>query len=415
MTYLENYKLLKEKFDIGKKETNIENLNLQIRNLQFESFKANILPGEDEYYCNEHNYTFKKSFDFLNIKKSENIDKLLKEKDSKIKENIKFNYSIFEHKKYNSKKESKSNGCIILFHGFNEKDWSKYLPWAKRLAESTEKKIILFPIAFHMNRAPQNWSDPKRMIKVNKERKKLFPNLSNSSFANAAISTRLQHLPQRFLWSGLQSYYDIIQLVNEIRTGVHPIIRKDESIDFFSYSIGSFLSLLLIMANPYNYFSKTKLFNFCGGPTLNRISAASKYILDSEANISVYSFFIEHLDNELRKDKRLAHYFSKLHPIGKYFKCMLDFHKMKNFREKRLSELNKKIFSIALRKDKIIPPAEVYNTLKGSSRNTHTKLKILDFKYKYDHVVPFPNSTKFEKKVDKAFNKVFKYATKHLK
>jgi hypothetical protein len=138
-----------------------------------------------------------------------------------------------------------------------------------------------------------------------------------------------------------------------------------------------------MMTNPYNYFSKSRLFNFCGGPTLNRMCPTSKFIMDSEANIAVYSFFIEHIDQEMKKDERLAHYFSKLHPVGNCFKSMLDYHKMKSFREKNLKEIS--------------------------------KTTVMDFKYKYDHINPFPVSEALEKKVDKNFNKIFKIAAKHLK
>ena len=346
--------------------------------------------------------------------------------DSKIKENIHFNYSIFQStkpenskdkkKKKNPKqRKEKQKGAIILLHGLNEKDWSKYLPWAKKLAELTEKKIILFPMAFHMNRAPAEWTNVKLMNKVNAERKKLFPSISNSSFANTALSARLQFYPQRFLWSGLQTFMDVVQLIREIKSGVHPIIEKDEEIDLFAYSIGSFLAQILMMTNPYNYLSDSKLFIFCGGPTLNRMSASSKYILDSEANIAVYSFFIEHLEKELKKDERLSHYFGKLHPVGNYFKSMLDYHKMKNFREKRLKEINKRVCALVLKEDTVVPPSEVMNTLKGAERKIPIKVKTLDFDYKYDHVIPFPFKENIEKEVDKSFNKVLKYAAKHLK
>jgi hypothetical protein len=55
------------------------------------------------------------------------------------------------------------------------------------------------------------------------------------------------------------------------------------------------------------------------------------------------------------------------------------------------------------------------NTLKGAERKIPIKVKIMDFEYKYDHVVPFPLKENIEKEVDRDFNKVFKYAAKHLK
>ncbi|MCD4797107.1 MAG: DUF6051 family protein [Candidatus Cloacimonetes bacterium] len=426
MTYLKDYRFLKENFNLQDKNIDLKKVNLKIFNLPFESYNHRILPGENEYRCDEHNKTFKNIHQKENIPDAPYLNNILELNDSQIKENIHFNYSIFQStkpenskdkkKKKNTKqKKEKQKGAIILLHGLNEKDWSKYLPWAKRLAELTEKKIILFPLAFHMNRVPAEWTSIKLMNKVNIERKKLFPSISNSSFANTALSARLQFYPQRFLWSGLQTFMDVVQLIREIKSGVHPIIDKDEEIDLFAYSIGSFLAQILMMTNPYNYLSDSKLFIFCGGPTLNRMSASSKYILDSEANIAVYSFFIEHLEKELKKDERLSHYFSKLHPVGNYFKSMLDYHKMKNFREKRLKELSKRVCALVLKEDAVVPPSEVMNTLKGAERKIPIKVKTLDFEHQYDHVIPFPFRESIEKEVNKSFNRVFKYAAKHLK
>ena len=145
------------------------------------------------------------------------------------------------------------------------------------------------------------------------------------------------------------------------------------------------------------------------------MSAASKYILDSEANIAVYSYFIEHLEQEQKKDKRLKHYFSKLHPEGTYFKCMLNFHKMQSLRENRFNELSKQISAIALKKDIVVPPPEVQNTLQGAERKIPIKVKVLDFDYKYDHITPFPYLESIAEQVDKQFIRVFKAAARHLK
>ncbi|MCF7859034.1 MAG: DUF6051 family protein [Candidatus Cloacimonetes bacterium] len=423
MTYLEIYNLLKSKFYLQAESIDIPELKVQIINVPFQSFNHILLPGEDTYHCHEHNLSFKKVYDLDSKHNSPHLNKIIEIPDSKIEENVNFNYSIITPIELKRSKKSgkekivrvKTKGVIILLHGLNEKDWSKYLPWAYKLMELTGKQIILFPITFHMNRTPPEWTDPRFLRTANKERKTIIPNIANSSIANIALSARLQFYPQRFLWSGLQSYYDIIQLLREIRSGTHPIIKNKASIDFFAYSVGSFLANILLMTNSYNYLAKSKLFNFCGGPTLNRMNAASKYILDSEANIAVYSFYIERLDEELKKDERLKHYFSDLHPVGKYFRSMLEFHRMQEFREKRFKELNKRIFALALKKDFVVPPIEVINTLRGNEKKIPIKVKVMDFDYNYDHVVPFPTQKKLEKEVDKSFNRVFRYAAKLLK
>lgn len=420
MKYLEIYRLLKDKFDLQKEQIEVPKLGMCIRNFPFESFCQNILPGQAEYFCNEHNKSFPAVTSFNTHLAAPHLNQIAATPDAEIEENLHFRYSVVsplserKNKSGKSRKE-KAKGVILLLHGLNEKDWSKYLPWAYKLQDLTGKSVILFPMAFHMNRSPDSWLDPRLMKKVNEERKEFYPTITNASFANSALSTRLQFYPQRFLWSGLQSYFDIIQLIREIRSDTHPQIDKDLSIDIFAYSIGSFLANILLMTNSYNYLQNSKLFHFCGGPTLNRMSASSRYILDSEANIAVYSFFIEHLAQEEKKDLRLKHYFSRLHPEGNYFKCMLDFHKMQSGREKRFSELAKQIYAVALKRDIVVPPPEVQNTLQGAERKIPIKVKVLDFEYKYDHITPFPSSEILADEVDKQFNRVFKLAARFLK
>ncbi len=101
---------------------------------------------------------------------------------------------IKKHKKTGKEriKSIKTNGAIILLHGLNEKDWNKYLPWAYKLMKLTGKQVVLFPIAFHMNRSPAKWIDPRFLRTANKERKQIFPKVANSSFANIALSARHQ-------------------------------------------------------------------------------------------------------------------------------------------------------------------------------------------------------------------------------
>ena len=410
MSYRKDYLYLRDKFDPKAEFVTLKKFRQNIFNTPFESFNYDILPGEDHYRCQLHNQNFEDSYSFDKEISAPYLDDLLRVDDSKIEENIFFTYPIF--KPFTIKK---SKDVIILLHGLNEKSWEKYLPWAQKLVEYTGKAVILFPTAFHMNRAPQKWADPKFMNKVAKERKKFFPKVNNSSFANAAISTRLQFLPQRFFWSGLQTYYDILQMIDHIRTGNHPHIHQDASIDFFSYSVGSFLAEIMMMTNENNYFADSRLCMFCGGPLLNRMSPASKYILDSEANVSIYSFFIEHLEVELKRDKRLAHYFGDYHHIGKYFRSMLDYNKMITFRENRLKKISKRISALALQKDEVVPSIEVELSLHGHNNKIPIKVKSFDFPYPYDHVIPFPISDKYEKEIDKWFVKTMKFIAWQLK
>ena len=161
-----------------------------------------------------------------------------------MQENSRFRIPIFKPE------GSNFDRAVFLFHGLNEKHWEKYLSWALRLMEDTGSPVILFPIAFHMNRAPEAWGRPKDMMRVAGERKRLVCDSKYTSFLNAALSHRLQFAPHRFFSSGMQTYYDVIQFVNEVRLGAHPYLGRTCRFDFFAYSIGASLAEVIGHQQP---------------------------------------------------------------------------------------------------------------------------------------------------------------------
>lgn len=410
MLYSNLYETLKKIFNQDEDQISVPGSNIKVLNLPFSSQSADILPGSKNHRCNRHNRAFKDDYDSIkNDVQNTKYPLSLQNADCDFQINNRFRYTVFMPADVEI-----SNGIILLFHGLNERHWDKYLPWAYRLVELTGKAVVLFPIAFHMNRAPSEWGTPKLMYTVSELRKKRHSSIAGSSFANAAISARIQTAPQRFFWSGRQTYSDILQLTQDIKKGDIPCFSKDSTIDFFAYSIGSFLSEILIMTNPGDWFSESRLFIFCGGPTLDRMYPVSKFILDSEANIALYSFFIEHLDNECRLNKRLNHYFNEDHRSGIYFRAMLSLHRHREIREERLRKIGNKIRAIALRKDEVIPPGEVLNTLKGDFRELPAIIDVMDFPYDYTHMTPFPINATALNEVNEAFDKVFRMAADHL-
>ncbi len=409
MTYKEKSKNLAEHFNLVDEIIEIPGGEVEIRNIKFSSDSWKLLPGANEYYCEKHNLKFIESNNSRDEITFQQYPEFLKHDDIHIQENNEFVYTIF--RKVNDKK---AGSVIFLFHGLNEKHWNKYLPWAEKLVEETGKTVILFPIAYHMNRSPQEWSNSRLMNNVTNLRRKHSPSIANSTFANAAISARIQMIPQRFFWSGLQTFYDVVKLVQQIKANENSMVEANASIDFFSYSIGSFLGEILMMTNPKDLFNDSRLFMFCGGPTLDRMSPNSKFILDSDATIAIYSFYTERLESELKMDKRIAHYFNGEHKSGSYFRSMLSYKKLKGLREKRFNELSNRIYAAALKNDEVIPPNEVVNTLKGDYRDIPVQVDILDFPYNYSHINLFPDDQD-EVLVDKAFNKIFGTATEFLK
>lgn len=397
MDYLELYDLLESKVNPDDHEIVIDDF-VTVQNQTFESENWSILQGNPHLRCEEHNLDFSDEIFKTDLGYTEDGLDLI---DSEVNENKRFNFHIFIPRQQQNKKEA-----ILLMHGFNEKSWPKYLPWAYYLAKHTRQCVVLCPMAFHMNRALSAWSDRRLMHSVSQCRKEHFPDLLQSSFSNVAISTRVQSKPQRFIWSGLQTYYDIVQFIDEVKTGKYAPLNADMQFHLFSYSIGTFLSEILKLTNPKGYFTNAKLLAFCGGPTFNRLTPVSKAILDSEANVALYSYLVEHLESHLKREKRLFHYLEE-HPEGESFRMMLDFKVKRAEREARFRAISSQVFAIALEQDKVIPAYDVVSTLKGAAHDIPTEVIIADFDYSYTHENPFVNKANVRDKVDVAFREIF--------
>lgn len=378
-----------------------------IYKFNFHSSSYDLLPGNNNYYCKKHNINFNNSFTFFNdvgtIQNGVHIE------DIAVEENRNFSYYILKPQNQNRIKK-----VTFLFHGFNEKNWDKYLPWAEAICARTQSAIVFFPIAFHMQRSPLSWSDKRKMYELSEKRKKKYPNIINSTLSNVAISMRLHSMPQRFIWSGLQTYYDVINFLEDCRNDRHELIDKQFSFDIFAYSIGGLLALILKLSNHNNYFDDSKVCLFCSGAVFNRLSPVSKFILDSEANVALYSYLIEHIDIFLKRDALLHHYIEDDHFEGKVFRSMLDYHNMREFREALLRKFEKQIYAISLKKDSVIPSFEIMNTLNGAFREIQIKVEELDFSYDYMHENPFPVNHKYSAKIDENFTNVFEKVGKFL-
>lgn len=403
MEYYELYEVLKDHFDSKKEIVEIKDLNITIESIPFESKVSDLLHGSENLACPKHHQSLKiNESDYL-LYHQPSIDI----KDFDIECNKKFEYYILKRADVET-----ANGYIIFFHGLNEKKWDKYLPWAYELAQKTHKAVILFPIAFHMDRAEAIWSDRHHMMEIVKFRKGKYPENTHFSYVNAAISSRLEAHPQRIFWSGLQTYSDIIEVVKEIKANKIKSISPDASLDLFGYSIGSFLSMIIKMADPYGFFTKSKVFCFCGGMTIDRMFPISKYIMDSQATIKMQSVFTELLSSDFKFDNRLKHYQDDaLHPQESWFKKMLRYNYFQKEREERISEIQSQVKAFVLEKDSVAPPMEALNTLQGGYRNINVDVEIKDFPFDYSHMVPFPLAHKHKTEVTEAFHTVMKSAS----
>lgn len=376
---------------------------------------------------------------FLKREKINSVESLnrvagsLNTNDNEIRENIDFEYKVLlpDNKLTQEKPESHSStqsatqpatqsekyaSAIILFHGLNERYWDKYIPWAQYLCTHTQMPVVLFPISMHINRSPQSWSNPRTMqklVSLEKEREdkedkegKTSSN-QNLTFVNYALSTRIKANPYRFYLAGRETVLNVCQLMEEIREGRSPIFSKECIVNIFSYSIGSLLSQVLLMSNPYGYFSESKLFMFCGGALFGEMNGNSRMIMD-KASFEILNhyyrnqFIFEYIPSKADVDN-----------IDNAFLAHID----KEFRQKERYEFYKKAYkrisAISLKKDIVIPTSGIKNAMGSIWKKC---LKELDFPFKYSHEAPFPTLEKgASTELDYWFHQVFSHAAQFLK
>jgi pimeloyl-ACP methyl ester carboxylesterase len=323
--------------------------------------------------------------------------------DDCIDENKRFNYTVFTPR---NGKEKKSE-AIILLHGLNERNWNKYLTWAEHLAENTGKSVILFPIAFHMNRTPGMWCDPRAILPWLNERKQEVSDLDNSTFANVALSSRISKQPLRFYVSGLVSVYDVLQLTREIKSGDHPFFKEDTSVNIFAYSIGALLSQVMLLANPENLFTDTRLFMFCGGSIFSEMNGNARDILDKEASLRLRNYYMY----DFLKTFPFA-FSNESISLEQAFKMMICPSVMAEQRESFFQSAYSRVRAVSLKKDVVMPTQGIIKALGKASQKI---LEELDFSFPYSHQIPFPvNGCIYSESVNRAFGYVFDKAAAFL-
>jgi hypothetical protein len=385
MNYTQQYQLLKNAFDPGKDRIEFPGSDIACYMVDFES--ANNASLFHEIHNNSNH----------GIRVGEWPD-------DGIIENRTFKYPVFMRNK-----PGKQDHAIILLHGLNERSWVKYLVWAHYLTEHTGHPVILFPIAFHMNRSPQSWGNPRIMADLLNQRRNRLGDVPWSTFANVALSERLTDEPLRFYASGQQSAQDLTQLTRQLHSGGHTLFEKGTNVDFFSYSIGAFLSQILFLGNPDGLYTESKLFLFCGGAFFDEMNGVSKLIMDQPAFSSLREYYLLNFQQEASHSTQLSD--SLYHTnLGQAFLSMLAETNLKNFREERFKELGNHVYALSLVNDQVIPAKFVYNSL-----NPFCKVDVMDMPYPYSHEVPFPViGNEISKQVDKGFNNIFRKAAAFL-
>ncbi len=331
--------------------------------------------------------------------------------DASLQENKRFAYPVFT-----PCKQEKSNKVIILLHGLNERKWDKYLTWGQQLCESTGKAVIMFPISFHLNRSNPGWFNLREMNRRLQERPIVTGNRHEnmSTCINSALSERLIESPERFFLSGFQTANDLITLIRQIRQDQHPLFTPDSRIDTFAYSIGGFLAQVMYIANPHGLFSDSKLFLFCAGSLFNEMNGVSKFIMDKPAFEKIFHYYMVELEARIKSPGPFGRFF-ETNPIGLAFRSMLAKERFTGLRESVINPINKNLYAIALKNDKVIPADAIARGMTGKYEIPPANLETLDFNFPYSHEVPFPvKGNEFEEEVDRAFNLVFDKASQFL-
>jgi len=372
MNYTDLHKELRSLFDPDESEIEMPG-GLKVRNIDFIS----ELPGNE----------------------------LINPTDSSIKENLEFRYPVFCPSR-------ESNRTILMLHGLNERSWTKYLVWAHRLCELTNSYVILFPLSFHINRSPGAWGDPRSMLSLLSSRNKTAGKVSDSSFANVALSKRLTDDPMRFFYSGYQTGKDITRLIGTIRDGKHSVIPGKAKINIFAYSIGAFLSEILLLGDPDNLLSDSKLFIFCGGSVFSKMYGSSKFIMDKRAYDRVYNFFMKDFEGKaIEKSPMKDLVFSSR--IGTAFRAMIDFDRLLHLRNSLVTQIQSRIKIISLKKDLVFPASGVMETSK--ILRISDNVSITDFQHPYAHENPFPLLDGCQGiEVNRSFDRIFMSAASFI-
>lgn len=327
--------------------------------------------------------------------------------DTTIRENQQFKYVVFAPEGC-----TRCNRAIILLHGLNERSWHKYLVWAEDLTLHCGVPVILFPIAFHMNRTPSTWYTPRWLLPWLNRRKQEIKNLCNASFFNVALSSRLSISPLRFYSSGLESAFNLHQLIMELKRGEHALFSEDVRIDFFAYSIGALLAQVMLMADPEKVLSDSRLFAFCGGSVFERMNGNSRDIIDQEAYLKIRDFYLNDflLENQ---DKKLEKLRTACFLFTDAFRAMIPSQDRGEKRQTFFLQARERIRMIPLRQDTVIPTTGVREAA-GSLLAGHM-VEELDFPYSYTHQMPFPDHEKIDRsEVIIAFRAVFDRAAGFL-
>ncbi|HEX2279996.1 MAG TPA: DUF6051 family protein [Candidatus Tectomicrobia bacterium] len=257
---------------------------------------------------------------------------------------------------------------IIVLHGLNESEYRKFFPWACTLA-SFGWPVILFPIAFLVNRRPHRWMVNAETQRCLLERQALPGNAVATRY-NTILSRRLDRHPERLFLAGRQSYGDLLDLVTSLRHGGINVADGGDGtavprcpfadgarVDFLAYSIGGYLTLgLLLGEGDTSELTASRAVIFAAAAPFAHPDAAlnanplSPFILDGKATDRVRQFYASTAAQPLLDN-----------PQGRWWRAL--FRAEHEVLDPPLRRLRHRLFAIGNTADTVIPPDGMAETL----------------------------------------------------
>ncbi len=324
-------------------------------NIAFTSRNAGFLLGCDAYHCRQHDIRFP----------GEPADPL--PVDAEVPENLRFRYPLLR----GSDAVRRYDRVTILFHGLNERSYGKYVPWAFHVWKRTGAPVILFPMAFHINRVPSDWF---RLVPESVAHRKAVEGNDLVHRFNAIMSERLESRPERFFWGALQTFWDVVDLVRQIRAGDHPHVAPGARIDLLGYSAGGFVALALMLDDTEQLFSDSRAALFATAGAVRDLNLASPLIVDTAAETAMMKMYVRQLDQ--RFTPRMHHWIDH-HSEARWLRTFCGLRPDRAMLEQRMREIAPRVTGIANAHDEVFPTGAMCNALQGVRRDTGVQVEEL--------------------------------------
>jgi hypothetical protein len=332
---------------------------VDLYHLPFTSHRGDVLLGKTEYHCAQHGLSFA----------GEEVSD--SHPDAQIDQNLRFRYTLVRDHTEPGRFTRHHRG-LVLFHGLNERSFTKYIPWAYQVWAQTGIPVILFPLSFHINRVLPAWAD---LQQVSYDDRRALAGNENYHRFNAVISARLNKHPERFFWGAVQSYGDVVDLARLIRSGEHPHFAPDAHLDFLGFSAGGYVPLALLLENEEQLFDKSRIVVFASAAAMRDVNLSSHLIVDHAAEVALMKLYVKYLHR--LANPRMLHWLAE-HAEGRWLNQFCGLLPDRSRLDARLREAGSRILGLANTSDQVMTPGAMMNSLQGVRRDTGVRVEELN-------------------------------------